>query len=197
MPVGTSVSVTLCSSSTFMIFTAFQRLVDSDDCPAPVSRLAFDSACELVCGRASLKQVWVRENASPVSVWFLRKWLMRIRSSRLSDRKKTGARGLWRFTKWNQQEERGVRGISHDVLSVPWRQEKVKWRLWKVMLGGQTFQKHNCHWHLSQGKQDNEPLKNIFEMCSDRKVTCLFGECVQHEYSNFSHTLEWKSCVLC
>lgn len=43
------------SSSMFMIFTAFQRLVDSDDCPAPVSRPAFDSACESVCGLASLQ----------------------------------------------------------------------------------------------------------------------------------------------
>ncbi len=185
MPVCISVSVTSCSSSTFMIFTAFQRLVDSDDCPAPVSRLAFDSVCELVCGRASLKQVWVRENASLVSVWFQRKWLMRIRSSRLSDRKKTGARGLWRFAKWNQQEERGVRGISHDVLSVPRRQEKVKWRLWKVMLGGQSFQKHNCHWHFGRGKLDNEPLKNTSETCFDRKVTRLFEECVQHDYPQF------------
>lgn len=36
MPMGLSARVTLCSSSTFMIFTTFQRMVDSDDCPAPV-----------------------------------------------------------------------------------------------------------------------------------------------------------------
>lgn len=56
MPVGISVSVALCSRSTFMIFTAFQRLVDSDDCPAPVSCLAFGSVCEF-CGFPGLEQV--------------------------------------------------------------------------------------------------------------------------------------------
>lgn len=41
------------------------------------------------------------------------------------------------------------------------------------------FEKHNCHWHFSGGKLDNEPFKNIFEMCFDKKVTHLFQECVQ------------------
>lgn len=34
MPMGISASLTFCSSSMFMMFTAFQRLVGSDDCPS-------------------------------------------------------------------------------------------------------------------------------------------------------------------
>lgn len=33
MPMGISASLAFCSSSMFMMFTAFQRLVGSDDCP--------------------------------------------------------------------------------------------------------------------------------------------------------------------
>lgn len=172
MPVGISATVSICSSSTFLMFTAFQRLVDFGDCPAPVSRLSFDSACELVCGRASLQQVWARANATLVSVWSQGKRLMRIRSSRLSDRRKTGARELLRSPKWNQQEERGVRGILwSSCLRLEGRKklnEGSKSHSW-----WSDFEKHDCRWHFSGGKLDNEPFKNVLRcLLIERSLAC-------------------------
>lgn len=141
-----SAGVTLCSSSTFMIFTAFQRLVDSDDCPGSrKSPLLLTMPVNWCVAAASLQQVWASEESSmPVSGWSQEKWLMRICSLTHSDWRKRAAWGLWPFLKWN---ERGWAGGVFLMMSCLHLEGRKSWMMaGKVLLGVQAFRSWQSKW---------------------------------------------------
>lgn len=126
----------------------------------------FDSVCELVCGCTSLQRVWARQNATPVSVWSQGKWLMRIRRLRASltegKRQRRRTLAIPEMEPAGGERERSVRGISNDALSTPWRQEKkVKWRLCKVMLDGQTLRNITVIGILVKGSLVTKPSEGV------------------------------------
>lgn len=143
-----------------MIFTAFQRLVDSDDCPGSrKSPLLLTMPVNWCVAAASLQQVWgSEESLMPVSGWSQEKWLMRICSLTHSDWRKRAAWGLWPFLKWNERGRGVGRGggcFSYDVLSAPWRQEKLN-DGWKSIARCSDFEK------LAE-KVDNKAFKDTLK----------------------------------
>lgn len=122
-----------------MIFTAFQRLVDFNDCPGSrKSPLLLTMPVNWCVAAASLQQVWASEESSmPMSGWSQEKWLMRICSLTHSDWRKRAAWGL----AIPEMEREGLGGGCFSyVLSAPWRQEKLN-DGWKSIARCSDFEK--------------------------------------------------------